>query len=220
MKRKLISFFLMVTVCTLLLGACNDLAIDKEITAHIGRAEPTPLSTGNKVVEQISRPMFPSATASAHEKAYVVRIIDGDTFDVILEDGSEDRVRLLGVDTPETYGKNKPYEYGDITDTTCLKGWGKKATEFVRGILQEQNVILVSDTQAGERGFYGRLLAYVVADNRDIGDLLITNGYARVYVEGDSSMEEEYLKLQAEAQRRFVGLWRCAGPLQATPMKN
>ena len=206
-------FFLMVTVCALLLGACDDLAVDEEITAYSGRAEPTSLSTGNKVVEQIPRPMFPSVTAFAHEKAYVVRIIDGDTIDVILEDGSEERVRLLGVDTPETYGKNKPYEYGDITDTTCLKGWGNKATEFARGILQEQNVILVSDTQAGERGFYGRLLAYVVADNRDIGELLITNGYARVYVEGDSSREEEYLKLQAEAQGRFTGLWRCAGPL-------
>ena len=117
----------------------------------------------------------------------IVKVVDGDTVDVDIDLGfdvwlKKQRIRLYGVDTPETYGKNKTYEYGDITDTTCLKSWGKKATEFVRGILQDQNVILVSDTQAGERGFYGRLLAYVVADSRDIGDLLLRNGYARVYV--------------------------------------
>ena len=44
--------------------------------------------------------------------AEVARVIDGNTVDVVLADGSTERIRLLGIDTPETYGQNKAYEYG------------------------------------------------------------------------------------------------------------
>ena len=62
--------------------------------------------------------------------AEVVRVIDGDTVEVMFEDGTPDRLRLLGVDTPETYGQNKANDYGSITDVTCLDDWGHRATEF------------------------------------------------------------------------------------------
>jgi len=60
----------------------------------------------------------------------VTRVIDGDTLDVAAADGGQDRIRLLGVDTPEVSGPNKPNEYGDITDTACLDDWGIRAKEF------------------------------------------------------------------------------------------
>ena len=119
-------------------------------------------------------------------------MIDGDTVEVLLEDGSGDTVRLLGVDTPETLGENKPQEYGDITDTACLTDWGRNATKFASRLLLGETVQLVFDSMAGERGAFGRRLAY---------------------------MEGEYLALERQAQAQYVGLWRCSGgsPVPTVP---
>ena len=47
-------------------------------------------------------------------------MVDGDTIDIVLGDGSSDRVRLLGVDAPETHMSNDADEYFGITDVGCL----------------------------------------------------------------------------------------------------
>ena len=59
------------------------------------------------------------ADSSSGIVAQVSDVVDGDTIDVVFADGSTDRVRLLGVDTPETFSPNSPGEYGDIADTAC-----------------------------------------------------------------------------------------------------
>jgi micrococcal nuclease len=163
------------------------------------------------VVAQADQDM-PSLDTSAVLKrstSKVSRIIDGDTFEVVLEDGSSDTVRLLGVDTPETNGQNKPYEYGNITNTACLDKWGAQATSFAFNLLQSQLVILQGDSVADERGFYNRLLAYVKVGGQDFGSLLLAQGYARVYEEGESSKKQEYLLLQSQANVHRLGLWGC-----------
>ena len=118
-----------------------------------------------------------------------------------------DRVRLLGVDTPETNGQNEPYEYDAVTDTACLDDWGNRATEFAVDELLGQSVKLLLDPMAGRRGSYDRLLAYILAGGQDFGSLLLVLGYGRVYEEGDSSWEQNYLRLQDEAQAKGRGLW-------------
>ena len=60
-------------------------------------------------------------------------------------------------------------------------------------------VDLVLDPSAGDRGFYDRLLAYVVVDGQDFNAGLVGQGYARVYTEGTSSREADYLRLQGVA---------------------
>jgi micrococcal nuclease len=168
--------------------------------------------------DNLSRTPLPTLTsssstipsnASVQFTAEVTRVIDGDTFDVVLADGSEDRVRLLGVDTPETFISNKSNEYGDITDTICLDNWGLEATEFATTLIKNQNVTLILDSLSDKRGSYGRLLAYVQVDTLDLGAELISGGYARVYVKGNSVLEEEYMELQANAEAQNVGLWGC-----------
>ncbi len=58
---------------------------------------------------------------------YVEYVVDGDTIDVILPNGTEERIRLLGIDCPETTPeRNKLYEYDGITDLDCLAYWGDK----------------------------------------------------------------------------------------------
>ena len=150
-------------------------------------------------------PNGPTAGVSAQ----VTGVVDGDTVDVVFENGSTDRERLLGVVTPETYSSNKPLEYGSITNTACLDSWGDRATEFATEELGGQTVTLVMDPQAGARGSFGRLLAYIDVGTRDFNRALVEESLARVYTEGDSSREEEYLALEEDARALGLGLWKC-----------
>src|SRR5262249_9114156 len=69
----------------------------------------------------------------------VVRVIDGDTIVVKIE-GKDTRVRLIGVDTPETVHPNKPVEY-----------YGKEASAFTKKLLEGQRVTLEYDRQKTDR---------------------------------------------------------------------
>ena len=154
--------------------------------------------------------LLPPVQTESTGKSSVVKItkvIDGDTMDVGFKDGSTDRVRLLGVDTPETNAKNKPNEYEDITDLKCLTRWGDKSDDYARTVLDGKEVRLVFDDEAGERGYYGRLLAYIELDGYDFNESLISRGYARVYEEGTSSREKRYLSMQGKAILLGIGLW-------------
>lgn len=144
-------------------------------------------------------------------------MVDGDTIDVTFPDGSTDTVRLLGVDTPETYSGNKANEYGSITDTACLDRWGDLATGFAVEALDGQAVELVMDDAAGDRGFFDRLLAYIVVDGQDFNAQLVKQGYARVYTEGTSGREADYLRLEGVAQAEGAGLWDCGTAAQPIP---
>jgi len=139
----------------------------------------------------------------------VVDVIDGDTIDVMLPNGSIERVRMLGVDTPEKDAEdNKPYEYDDITDLEYLAEWGVKAAEFTENMLEGKEIYIEFDELAGFRGYYGRLLAYVyLLNGTDFTALLVEKGYARVYVEGEFEKEDYYLQLEEEARLNGVGLW-------------
>jgi len=141
----------------------------------------------------------------------VTRAVDADTFDVVLPDGSEDRVRLLGVDAPETYGPNKAYEYGSITNTACLDEWGETSKWWAVDLLEGKQVSLSYDSLAGERGYYGRLLAYIEFNGNDFGSLLLENGYARAYTESTFQKEGFYVSLESQAEASGVGLWSCKG---------
>src|SRR5439155_26557732 len=109
-------------------------------------------------------------TSSAHTAApredrrqlrTVVRVVDGDT---IVLDGDE-KVRLIGVDTPETVHPRKPVER-----------FGHDASAFTRRLLQGERVALGFDQQRTDR--YGRTLAYVyLTDGRLANEEIIRQGY-------------------------------------------
>lgn len=145
----------------------------------------------------------------AGRDATITRVIDGDTFHVVFPDGSTDIVRLLGVDTPETYNPNKPGEYGNITDIKCLDLWATEATQFAKAKLLGRDVTLITDQLAGDRGGFGRLLAYVWVGDKDFGEELLLQGLARVYTEGQSIKEDGYVSLESRAVVAGAGLWNC-----------
>ncbi|WP_237705090.1 lamin tail domain-containing protein [Thermococcus zilligii] len=149
--------------------------------------------------------------------AHVIRVVDGDTAYVRFPNGTVEKVRFLGVDTPETeVDKNKPNEYDHITDMECLTEWGLRAKEFTEKALQGKEVYLVFDPISPRRDYYGRLLAYIYLQNgTDFTAELVRLGYARVYIEGKFEKKGAYLEEQERAMGKGLGLWVCM-PGQAT----
>jgi micrococcal nuclease len=126
--------------------------------------------------------------------AQVTAVIDGDTVDVAVA-GRRERVRLLGVDTPETVDPHKP--------VGC---YGPEAAAFTNRRLAGRTVRLRFDRQRRDR--YGRLLAYLEVGGRRFNDELLAGGYARLLVippngrHGRAMLDEE---LMARSAGR--GLW-------------
>lgn len=136
----------------------------------------------------------PVAGGDAIDTGRVERVVDGDT--ILLQGG--ERVRLIGVDTPET---KKP--------GTPVQCFGKKASAFTTGLLDRRKVRLEQDAEARDR--YGRLLAYVTraSDGLDVNAELVRRGYARTLtIPPNVRHADEYARLARTARERGRGLWR------------
>lgn len=158
------------------------------------------------------QPSGESLTAGAASRsgestaARVDRVVDGDTLVVRLTDGRRRRVRLIGIDTPETVRPGAAVECGGTQASAlmarlALKGEGRRA----RG----RDVLLVSDRSQGSRDRYGRTLAYVDrTDGRDIGRALIEAGWAQsVAFDGRFARQSEYDAAEDAARRDKRGVW-------------
>jgi micrococcal nuclease len=131
--------------------------------------------------------------------ARVSAVVDGDTIDVTWS-GHRERVRLLGVDTPETVDPNRP-----------IGCYGEEASAFTHRRLAGRTVRLTFDRQRRDR--YGRLLAYVDVDGHRFNDELLTDGYARLLVIPPNGLYGR-LMLDEELGARSAGrgLWgACEG---------
>src|SRR6056297_1283327 len=141
----------------------------------------------------------------------VTRVIDGDTMEIEYANGTEDTVRLLGVDTPETtLLRVSPDEFTGIPDTTAgrdhLFNWGERATTLAEDELEGTQVEMVFDPDSDRRGYFGRLLVYLYVDGENFNGQLLADGYARMY-DSQFSLREEFVALEQEAQASGVGLW-------------
>ncbi|PSQ01950.1 hypothetical protein BRC95_11520 [Halobacteriales archaeon QS_5_68_33] len=145
----------------------------------------------------------------------VVTVVDGDTLDIRYANGSTDRVRLLGVDTPEVHAENDPAEFEGVPDTeagwACLRSAGEDATAAVRGQVADREVTVVLDPVSDGRGDYGRLLAYVHVNGTDLNRWLLAEGHARVY-DSTFSRSEDYDAVESETQDAGTGVWTCRSP--------
>jgi len=141
----------------------------------------------NDVINKIEN-VFKEEIVLEEHQAEVVRVVDGDTVIVQTEDGEEERVRLLLIDTPESVHPTEPEQL-----------FGKESSEYAKEILREGDVV---ELEVGnpERDRYDRLLAYVWIDGVNFNQLMIEKGYARVaYVYEPNT---KYLKEFEEAERR------------------
>lgn len=144
-------------------------------------------------------------------KATVVRVIDGDSFEVEFEDGSRDTIRLLGVDTPEVakqYQDPSEYNIPDSEDgKQWLLVWGRRASDYIATTFLGETVYIQTDEIAGERGYFNRLLAYVRYQDMVVNEELLKWGLARVYTGEEFVREETYLQLEDDAQSDDIGVW-------------
>ncbi len=114
-----------------------------------------------------------SARLSAMTPARVERIVDGDTIVASFTPetglGTKEKIRLIGVDTPETVDPRKPVQY-----------FGLEATGFTRDGLLGRTVFLAFEPTL--RDYYGRLLAYVFLDDGTCFNLtIVAEGYGFAY---------------------------------------
>ncbi len=129
----------------------------------------------------------------------VVEVIDGDTIDIDIADAEhpDTRIRLLGVDTPET----KHPKYG-------LMYYGPEATDFTTQLALGKPVTLRLDIVGDIRDRYGRLLAYVtLPDGTILNEELIAQGYGYAYLSFPHSEFDTYKMLMEQAIEQKKGLW-------------
>ncbi len=130
--------------------------------------------------------------------ATVKRVVDGDTIEIAIG-GKTERVRLIGVDTPETKHPTKGVE--------C---YGPEASAYTEQLLPTGTALRVErDIEARDK--YGRLLLYVyTADsNVFVNWDLVMNGYARPMVfEPNTAHKADFAQAATQAELRNVGLWQ------------
>ena len=132
--------------------------------------------------------------AAAAPGQLVERVVDGDT--IIVE--GVGRVRLIGVDTPETVHPNRPVEF-----------FGKEASAFAKRLLEGKRVRLEYDQERQDR--YGRTLAYVyLADGTFVNAEIIRRGYGHAYTRFPFRHMEAFRQFEREARDNRRGLWGTA----------
>lgn len=122
----------------------------------------------------------------------VQRVVDGDT--LLLTNHA--RIRLIGVDTPETVKPNHPVE-----------PWGPEATQFTREFVADKQVRLEFDHERVDK--FGRFLAYVWVGDRMLNEELVRAGLARAEMQYhySSSKKTRFLRAEKEAKAARRGIW-------------
>ena len=153
----------------------------------------------------------PAPTSNTFKEATVTRVVDGDTIVVNLQ-GQEYKVRLIGVNTPETKHPRKGVEY-----------FGKEASDYTTRELTGKTVYLQKDVSDTDR--YGRLLAYVwltrpATDNPTNDEIakymfnskLVENGYANASAYAPDVKYQEFFRSREKiARENNYGLWGDGG---------
>lgn len=137
-----------------------------------------------------------SGGGGAENEGEVVRVVDGDTIHVMVG-GVREKVRYIGVDTPETVHPRKGVE--------CF---GKRASAYNGRLVDGERVRLVTDVEQRDR--YGRLLAYVyrVRDGRFVNAALAREGYAlALTIPPNVRFADRFARLTREARDADRGLW-------------
>lgn len=128
----------------------------------------------------------------------VVKVVDGDTIDIDIPDVNHNhtRIRLWGVDSPETKS-----QYTDV------KYFGPEAADFTAKLVLNKQICVYLDATR-TRGNYGRLLAYVqLPDDGFLNEVLLTEGFAYADLRFRHSLYQKYKQQESSARRLKKGLW-------------
>jgi micrococcal nuclease len=127
----------------------------------------------------------------------VTKVVDGDTFDINVS-GQTVKVRMIGVDTPETVDPRK-----------TVQCFGIEASNMTKKLILDKTVTLKNDPTQGISDKFGRLLAYVYRDDGlFVNQYLIENGYAHEYTYSTPyQKQDDFKKYSKVAKENRLGLW-------------
>jgi len=140
----------------------------------------------------------------------VKRIIDGDTFVCILPIAKEEKIRLIGVDAPESRMNRKTQS--DIEksgmDYETIKALGRQSTEFIKTHIKPTDIVKL-EMDIKPRDNNGRILAYVyLQDGTMLNELLVEEGFAQVATYPPNVKYVELFKTaEKSARENKKGLW-------------
>ncbi len=145
-----------------------------------------------------SSQLLPPLQGEQADLGKIAHVIDGDTVDIDI-DGRTERVRLIGVDTPETKHPTKPIE--------CF---GPEASAYLTQLLPKGTAVRIErDVEARDR--YGRMLLYLYLGSNDlfINLDLVARGFGTpMSIEPNTFYRNDFVRAAAQAEAANVGLWK------------
>ena len=158
--------------------------------------------------------LFLSTITYAQQKTMVTRIIDGDVIQA-LYGGVEKRIRLIGIDAPESRVNRKAKKYADMSehDIKTIIEMGEKAKAYVNGLIKRGDSITIDfDVQKWDK--YGRLLGYVYLSNgKMLNEEIVKAGYANVItIPPNVKYKDRFIGAYLEAEEDKRGLWKLNVP--------
>ena len=171
-------------------------------TANVQNTQETPLKATNNTEQETEGEATELQTEKVEQSKptlfKVLKVVDGDTLDIDM-DGKIERIRLIGMDTPETVDPRK-----------TVQCFGKEASDKAKEMLSEKMVNIETDNSQGERDSYGRLLRYVyLEDGTLFNKYMIAEGYVHEYTYQSNPYKYQADFQEAEKQSREAekGLW-------------
>ena len=143
-------------------------------------------------------------------KAEIVKIVDGDTFEIRYQ-GKIEKVRLIGIDTPEAHANAKAEKDAARpgADIKVIVKQGNEAKNFVKQFAPEGTQVQV-EMDVNERDKYGRLLSYLYfEDGRMINEEIVKAGYANLMTYPPNvKYKDRFLSAYRFARENKKGLWK------------
>ena len=182
----------LITILSIVTGVDITADLFQSVIKEFPNSTPLPIVQTSPATSPLATPLVLSSATSS---AKIIKIIDGDTIE--LESG--EKVRYIGIDTPETKHPNIGVE--------CF---GKEAAEKNRQLVEGKQVRLEKDVSEVDR--YGRLLRYVNVEDQMVNEVLVRGGYANASsYPPDIKHQERLQKAEQEARTQNLGLWsRCS----------
>lgn len=147
---------------------------------------------------------------SKEKRGFVVKkVYDGDTFQVEI-DGKTEKVRMLGIDTPEKWDSEKFDRDQQRTgkDKETIQKLGTLSSDFTTRLIGGKTVFLEVDKKGDDKDKYGRLLRYVYLEDGTFVNLkIVEEGYANAYRKFNVSKQNEFIQAEKEARDKKKGLW-------------
>ena len=142
--------------------------------------------------------------------AEVIKVVDGDTFEIRYLERTE-KVRLIGIDTPESSENAKAGKDAERSgqDVKKIVRQGNEAKKYVKALVPAGTGVRV-ETDAQERDKYGRLLVYLyLEDGRMINEEIVKAGYASpLTYPPNVRYKEKFLIAYRAARDERKGLWK------------